>query len=150
LPPGSDEHAALSLSLIGPFGVAVDGVTLPDREIGSRKGRTVLKVLAAHRGSVVPVDRLIDILWGDDPPAKARANVASLVSRLRSRLGSQAIEAAGEGYRLSGGQAVRIDLDEAATLVEEAESRLGAREHSLALLAARQAAELGGEGRPAG
>jgi DNA-binding SARP family transcriptional activator len=146
LPPGSDEHAAASFSLIGPFGVAVGGEALLDREIGSRKGRTVLKVLAVHRGSVVPVDQLIDILWADDPPAKARENVASLVSRLRARLGAHAIEATGEGYRLAGGPGVRIDLDEVAALVEEAESRLGAREPALALVAARQAAELAGRG----
>ena len=36
--------------------------------LGSRKARTLIKVLAVARGQPVAVPRLIDCLWPDRPP----------------------------------------------------------------------------------
>ena len=55
--------------------------------MGSRKSRTLLKVLAVARPGPVAVDRIVEVLWADEPPAAAEQNVASLVSRLRGVLG---------------------------------------------------------------
>ena len=60
--------------------------------------RTLLILLALEVGRVVSADRLVDGVWGDDPPAAAGNALQALVSRLR-RAGL-AIEAAPAGYRL--------------------------------------------------
>jgi predicted ATPase/DNA-binding SARP family transcriptional activator len=48
--------------------------------------RRLLACLLVDAGSVVPVDRLADILWGDAPPLNIENAVQSLVSRLRTTL----------------------------------------------------------------
>jgi len=48
--------------------------------------RRLLASLLVDAGSVVPVDRLADILWGDAPPLNIENAVQSLVSRLRATL----------------------------------------------------------------
>jgi predicted ATPase/DNA-binding SARP family transcriptional activator len=60
--------------------------------------RTLLILLALDANRVVSADRLIDGVWGADPPAAAGNALQALVSRLR-RAGL-AIEAAQTGYRL--------------------------------------------------
>ena len=56
-----------------------DGATL---DLGGRKQRALLAVLLLHAGRPVSVDRLIDVLWADEPPAKADASLQAYVSNL--------------------------------------------------------------------
>ncbi|MDQ2587684.1 hypothetical protein CKY47_27590 [Saccharothrix yanglingensis] len=49
-----------------------------------RKPGQVLAVLAAQCGKPVPVDRLLDLVWGDDPPPRARKSLQVHVSALRA------------------------------------------------------------------
>jgi DNA-binding SARP family transcriptional activator len=135
----------LSVQVLGPFAVARDGVTLPARELASRKGRTLLKLLVARRGAVVPADVVAETLWGDRPPADPDANLATLVSRLRSVVGVDTIAGDRRGWRFVAGQRVVVDLDEAERLTAEAEARLE-DEPALALAAAGQALDLLGRG----
>ncbi len=72
---------ALSIQVLGPFVVTRDGMPVPAHELASRKGRTLLKLLLARRGRVVPAEALAEALWGDRPPADPDANLATLVSR---------------------------------------------------------------------
>jgi DNA-binding SARP family transcriptional activator/WD40 repeat protein len=65
---------------LGPVGVIVDGQPVT---LGSPKLRTVLAALLVEVNSVVSSDRLVDILWGDDPPVSSRATLQKLVYRLR-------------------------------------------------------------------
>jgi hypothetical protein len=87
LPAGPASPAQVELRLAGTFSVVRDGIELADGEVGSRKSRTLLKLLAVSRPGLVPVDRIVDVLWADGPPAAAEQNVATLVSRLRGVLG---------------------------------------------------------------
>ena len=119
------QQPRLRIRLLGTFAVERDGVALPVAEVGSRKARTVLKILAAHRGRTVSMHSLVASLWGDASPADAAANVATLVSRLRAALGAGVIDGSRTGYRLLTGSSVVVDLDEAAGLVAEADVRLG-------------------------
>ena len=87
--------ADVSVRLLGP-------VELLDRtgaalDAGGGKQRAVFALLAAEAGRVVPLDRLIDELWRDDPPARATASLQAYVSRLRAQLD---VAAPGAGRRL--------------------------------------------------
>jgi hypothetical protein len=57
-PAGPDNAAYVELRLAGTFRVVRDGTELTDGEIGSRKSRTLLKLLAVERPALVPVDRI--------------------------------------------------------------------------------------------
>jgi DNA-binding SARP family transcriptional activator/tetratricopeptide (TPR) repeat protein len=140
------QQARLRITLLGSFAVERDGAALPVAEVGSRKARTVLKILAAHRGRTASMDSLVTSLWGDAPPADAAANVATLVSRLRASLGAGVIDGSRVGYRLVTGSSVVVDLDEAAALVAEADARLGSGQPALATVAANAAVALLGPG----
>jgi DNA-binding SARP family transcriptional activator len=56
--------------------------------IRGTKARTLLAVLALHRGEPVGPDRLIDILWGDDPPGNPGNALQALVAALRRTIGA--------------------------------------------------------------
>jgi DNA-binding SARP family transcriptional activator len=142
-PSGASGIAQLELRLAGVFGVARYGVPLPDGELGSRKARTLLKLLAVERTRFVSIDRIAEVLWVGDPPAELMANVATLVSRLRRALGPDVIRGGRQGYQL-GDPGIVVDLDEAARLTSRAERELeltpalarAAAEHAVELLAA--------------
>ncbi len=133
-----DSPSQLHINLAGAFGVARDGSVLPDGEVGSRKARTLLKLLAVERGQRVPVERIIDALWGGEPPAAPERNVAALVSRLRASLGSGAIEGGSQVYWLGAAPAVVVDLDRAASFCDRAEDTI-AEAPAVALAAAERA-----------
>lgn len=110
------------------------------RELGSRKARTLLALLAAERGRPVPTDRIVDALWHDAPPSDPAANVATLVSRIRRTLGSSLVVGLPGAYGLDGPWS--LDLDDAERWCSEAAARLGAAEHALADAAAAAALDL--------
>ncbi|MEV0644988.1 BTAD domain-containing putative transcriptional regulator [Phytomonospora sp. NPDC050363] len=81
-------------------------------EIRSRTRRAILAILLADAGHVVPVERLADRLWGTAAPARARDNLYSYVSRLRSELaalGADLPERRAAGYTLRAGPST-LDL----------------------------------------
>jgi DNA-binding SARP family transcriptional activator len=133
--------ATVELFLAGTFRVVRDGVQLTDGEIGSRKSRTLLKLLAVERPRLVTVDRIIEILWPDERPASPERNVAIMVSRVRAVLGAELIQGGRAGYRLAAGPGVVVDLDVAAGFCEQAEGKL-ATAAAVALVAAERAYEL--------
>lgn len=110
--------------VLGGFGV--EGIT--EHDLGSRKARTLLKVLVLARGSPVSVDALADVLWADHLPARPADQVGVLVSRLRGVLGADRLLRSDAGYSLV---ADWLDIDEAAALAARAgkalaEGRVGA------------------------
>jgi DNA-binding SARP family transcriptional activator len=131
------------LQLAGPFTVSRAGRPQPATQVGTRKARALLALLAVESGRVVTVDRIVDAVWADAPPRRPAENVATLVSRLRSALGAEAIAGGRSWYRL--GPACGVDLAEAGRLVRDAEARLAVGESDLALRAASRAVDLLGE-----
>jgi DNA-binding SARP family transcriptional activator len=119
------------LRLIGEFAVGRDRRQLSDPEVGSRKARTLLAVLAVENGQFVNIDRLVDVLWNGVWPRRPAAYVATLVSRLRAVLGPDVMAGGSRGYRL--GSAVAVDLFETATQVERGEMLLARSAPELAL-----------------
>jgi DNA-binding SARP family transcriptional activator len=140
-PAGSGSVAHVELRLAGAFTVVRDSTELADGEIGSRKSRTLLKLLAVGRPALVPADRIIEVLWPDDQPAAPEQNVATLVSRLRAALGADVIQGGRAGYRLASGPGIVVDLDVAAGFCATAEGKLG-RASAVALAAAERALDL--------
>ncbi|NHT18889.1 BTAD domain-containing putative transcriptional regulator, partial [Cellulomonas sp. IC4_254] len=65
---------------------------------GSRQ-RALLAVLLAHRGALVPRERLISALWPDGPPPSAEHTLHSHASRIRALVGAD-LRAVPGGYRL--------------------------------------------------
>ena len=55
-------------------------------DLGGPKQRLVLAVLLLADGRPVSIDRLIDALWADEPPARAEASLQAYVSNLRKLL----------------------------------------------------------------
>ena len=89
----------LAIRLLADLGHAdVDGVE--PGALGSRKGRSLLWLLALGRGRPVAVDHLVEALWGDAAPERPGDQVAVLVSRLRAVVGRDRIEHGDGGYRL--------------------------------------------------
>ncbi len=68
-----------SIEVVGPNG--------PAMLIGARQ-RGLVGLLALNAGTVVPQSRLVDALWGEDPPRTAVRSLHSHVSRVRQALQS--------------------------------------------------------------
>ena len=125
------------MRLAGTFRVVRDGIELTDGQIGSRKSRTLLKLLAVERPGLVPVDRIVDILWPNERPTAPEQNVATLVSRLRAVLGADLVQGGRAGYRLAAAPGIAVALDAAARLCDQAEAKLATA--AVALAAAERA-----------
>jgi DNA-binding SARP family transcriptional activator len=136
---GVRDAAELRLSIVGLVVVWRAGRRCTGGQVGSRKARALLGLLAVERGRVVSLDRIVDALWGSEPPRHPAANVATMVSRLRATFGAHVVVGDRSGYRL--GDAISVDLDQAAGLVTLAEARLIGAPRS-AQLAARRAVDL--------
>ena len=107
--------------ILGPLDVLVDGHEIA---LGGARQRAVLAILVLHRGEVVSVDRLIDALWGERPPATAKKTVQVYVSRLRKELGQEGLIATrGGGYVLETSPD-DIDADRFARLAAEGREAL--------------------------
>jgi len=74
--------------------------------LGGPKPRALLAVLLLHANEVVPSDRLIDELWGEDSPEDAAAALRVNVSRLRKALPDGVLATRSPGY------VVRVEPDE--------------------------------------
>jgi predicted ATPase/DNA-binding SARP family transcriptional activator len=74
-------------------GVAVD--------VGPAKCQAVLAALALRTGAVVSVSRIVEMVWGEDPPRTAEKTLQSYITRLRKGLGAGSIVREGAAYRLN-------------------------------------------------
>jgi DNA-binding SARP family transcriptional activator len=119
-------------------GLDVEGVEGPT--LGSRKARTLVKMLALARGSAVSADAVVEALWpGDDLPAKPVEQVGVLVSRLRSVLGADRLPRTDAGWTLA---VDWLDVVELEARVDEAVARIAAGNPTAARAAARAALAL--------
>jgi DNA-binding SARP family transcriptional activator len=91
----------LRLALLGPVGIAIDGINVP---IVRAQRRAVLAYLLLRANEFVSGSQLIDAMWGDEPPATAKPQVFAAVSELRRLLrpvGDDLITSNAAGYRLT-------------------------------------------------
>lgn len=90
-------RASLEIRLLGPLEVRKEGATL---ELGGTRSRSLLALLCLNRGAVVPIDVIVDQLWGESPPTTARHMVAVYVSKLRKCIGDGVLVTQSPGYAL--------------------------------------------------
>jgi DNA-binding SARP family transcriptional activator len=67
-------------------------------ELTGGKQKALLALLLLHADSVLPVERIVDDLWGDDVPESARKMVQIFVSHLRKQLPAALIQTRPSGY----------------------------------------------------
>src|SRR5438067_13872442 len=84
-------------SLLGPLAVTREG---EPRTLAGQKPRALLATLLLEPNRVVSADRLVDALWGEDPPDTSRNTIQVYVSQLRKFLPDGALETVPPGYRL--------------------------------------------------
>ncbi|MGH3347074.1 MAG: AfsR/SARP family transcriptional regulator, partial [Nocardioides sp.] len=110
------------VAVCGTLTVVRDGEPLSGPRLGTRKARVLTAALASGRGAPVPLDRLVEAVWGGDPPRDPQGNLATLASRLRRTAGDDLVRQAGSSYALGAG--VDLDVDAAGQLVDAAGARL--------------------------
>ncbi|GAB3680036.1 hypothetical protein GCM10027589_50240 [Actinocorallia lasiicapitis] len=121
----------MRVGILGPLEVDSGGRKV---EVGGARLRVLLTVLALAGGRVVSTEKLIGDLWEDDPPAGASNALQSLVSRLRSAIGREAVESRPTGYRLNA-EVDAVEFEERITAARSlpADLRAGALREALTL-----------------
>ena len=124
--------------LLGPLEAVVDGRPL---RIAAEKPRALLALLLLDANRVVPTERLVDELWGDEPPARATKTVQVYVSQLRKALGPERLVTRPPGYelRIAPGE---LDVERFETLSAAARERLAAGAPAEAVAGLREALAL--------
>ncbi|MFB8392600.1 BTAD domain-containing putative transcriptional regulator [Streptomyces yangpuensis] len=132
--------------ILGPMEVRnADGEPL---ELGGPRPRAVLSLLLAAPGRVITTDRLIDEVYGDDPPSGAGNALQSQISRLRRRLGVT-IESLPAGYRLDV-DPDDVDAHRFERLARQGRQALTLGDHTRAAAVLREALDLWRGPAPAG
>jgi DNA-binding SARP family transcriptional activator/sugar lactone lactonase YvrE len=109
--------------ILGPLEVGIDGVEL---RLAGGKQRALLSLLLLHANHVISTQRLLQDLWGDDPPDTAANMLQVYIAGLRRRLEPNRSAGAppsrvltrDPGYLLVVGDG-ELDLDHHRALVEE-------------------------------
>jgi len=114
----------LEFRILGPLEVLDEGRRIA---LGGPRQRAVLAILLLHRGDIVSVDRLIDLMWGEAAPATAIKTLQVYVSHLRRALGAGVVVTANGGYSLAV-DADRVDALRFERLVREGRGALSAGE----------------------
>lgn len=91
---------SIRFHVLGTFECHIDGKRT---SLGGPQARRVLTVLLLSAGNTVPLSRLIQALWEENPPGTAEHQVRKVISRLRQNLptGQQLILTDGPGYRVN-------------------------------------------------
>jgi predicted ATPase/DNA-binding SARP family transcriptional activator len=114
--------ASIEFRILGSVEALDDDGPLP---LGAPKQRALLALLLLNANTVVSRDRLVDALWGAEPPRSAVSSLQVYVHGLRRVLGSERIERHGTGYRLQL-EPSELDLSRFERLVETAGDAFGA------------------------
>ncbi|MET9211876.1 MULTISPECIES: BTAD domain-containing putative transcriptional regulator [unclassified Nocardia] len=89
----------VQIGILGPLEIRTkDGGSIA---VPGARLRALLVALALEPGRAVSKERLVDWIWGEQPPADAANALQALVSRLRRVLPDGAIDVQAGGYRLT-------------------------------------------------
>jgi DNA-binding SARP family transcriptional activator/ABC-type transport system substrate-binding protein len=87
----------MQLRVLGPLEVMDGDRLIP---VGGGRQRKLLAILLLHANEFVASDRLIEDLWGEEPPETAAKALQGYVSQLRKALGADALVTRPGGYML--------------------------------------------------
>jgi DNA-binding SARP family transcriptional activator len=93
----------IEFRILGPLEVVDESGSIA---LGGQKQRALLALLLIHAGEVVSSDRIVEELWGEQPPRTAKTSLQNLVSQLRKVLPADVLVRKPPGYVL------RIDRDQ--------------------------------------
>jgi DNA-binding SARP family transcriptional activator/pimeloyl-ACP methyl ester carboxylesterase len=110
----------MQFRLLGPLEVSSVGSPLP---IAAGKQRALLAILLLNANRTVPLDRIVDELWGADVPKSARKMVQVYVSQLRRLLPEPRLQTRPPGYLLDV-RADELDLARFERLVDDGRAAL--------------------------
>jgi DNA-binding SARP family transcriptional activator/DNA-binding XRE family transcriptional regulator len=113
--PANGAPAGIRIGVLGPLMVTRDGMIVG--ELGSARQRAVLALLALRWPAGASMPAIVDVLWGEHPPASAITQVQACISKLRCLLHpglivhdrQYTVMSAGPCYRLGEG----MELDQA-------------------------------------
>lgn len=92
----------MEFTLLGPVEATAGGRSV---DLGRRRERLLLVHLLLDVGRTIPTERLIELLWDDDPPAEPRKTLHVHIARLRRALtkadDGAALVSATSGYALA-------------------------------------------------
>ncbi|MFI0447078.1 BTAD domain-containing putative transcriptional regulator [Actinomadura sp. 6N118] len=139
--------AGLSIGLFGPLEVTDGSGTRLD--LGTRKQRALVAMLALEPGRVVSLDRLIQELWAGEPPAGATRTLQAYIAHLRKvlepdrapRTPPQILLTREPGYLLAVAPG-QVDLERFAAWAEEGRRALARGAHAETLQILDRALEL--------
>src|SRR5256885_12739198 len=136
----------LEFRILGPLEVSDEGEPL---QLSGQKQRALLALLLLDVNRVVSTDRIVDALWGEEPPRTAATSLQNFVSQLRKLLGSDVVLTKPPGYQLRIAPE-QLDLERFTRLVEESREeppaeRAAKLRRALALWRGRPLADLGFE-----
>ncbi|MEV4320151.1 AfsR/SARP family transcriptional regulator [Actinocrispum sp. NPDC049592] len=109
--------ACLRFGVLGPLAVTT-GEGAPVSLRGNRLP-ALLSELLFNANRAVSIGRLVEVLWGDEPPKSYVSNLHTYISRLRERLDGVPIDLVPGGYRIG------VDTEELDLLVFRAEAQAG-------------------------
>ena len=120
---GQSEGRSMEFRILGPLEVRDDGRVIP---LGGAKQKGVLAILLTRPGEVVSRDRLIDELWGGEPPSSAVSVLQTYVSHLRKALGGGVLQTKASGYSIDV-EGHDLDLTRFERILDEARNVSGER-----------------------
>lgn len=131
--------------VLGPLEVIVDGTPVT---LGGARQRAVLGVLLLDPGRLVPAERIIELIWGEDPGPKTGGTLQVYVSNLRRLLdhvsaerGRPIIVTQRPGYSVDL-EPDELDLTELRSLLGTADAATSGNDPHSAANALRRAASL--------
>jgi DNA-binding SARP family transcriptional activator len=131
----------VDFGILGPLQLAWEGLPVP---LPGRTLPRLLAVLLLEAGHVVPLPKLVEAIWEEDPPATARRQIQNTVASARGLLlpaGTSEIETVGDGYRLRV-RPEKIDSLKFQRAVRIAREQVAASEPEAALTSLREALDL--------
>lgn len=106
----------LEFRILGPLEVLDDGSPVA---LGGRNQRALLTLLLLHANEPVSTGRLVDEMWGENPPRTATTSLQNTVAQLRKLLGPSFLQTRPNGYMLQL-DASQLDLARFEAMVHEA------------------------------
>ena len=96
----------MRISVLGPL--EVTGGDDSPLSIGGPKPKALLTALVARPNVVLPVDTIVDVLWGEQAPLSARTTVRAYMSRMRGVLGTAALHLARRATSCAWGRTISM------------------------------------------